>query len=68
MPDNIHIIRVHQLPMEAILNKILKTLRTVGPARWRKWLKVLALHARDPIWALLASDRHSISPLRSLGE
>ena len=22
-----------------------------GPARWRKWLKVLALHARDPIWA-----------------
>ena len=23
----------------------------MGPARWRKWLKVLALHARDPIWA-----------------
>ena len=22
-----------------------------GPARWRKWLKVLALQARDPIWA-----------------
>ena len=79
-----------------------------GPARWRKWLKVLTLHARDPIWApvlipaaplpfqlpacglgkqsrtaqklwepapawetrkrLLASDRHSIGPLRSLGE
>ena len=23
----------------------------LGPARWSKWLKVLALHARDPIWA-----------------
>ena len=23
----------------------------LGPAQWRKWLKVLAFHARDPIWA-----------------
>ena len=23
----------------------------MGPVRWRKWLKVLALHAQDPIWA-----------------
>ena len=24
-----------------------------GLAQWRKWLKVLALYARDPIWALV---------------
>ena len=25
----------------------------MGLARWHKWLKVLALQARDPIWALV---------------
>ena len=25
----------------------------LGPALWRKWLKVLALHARYPMWALV---------------